>query len=64
MAWVLTLAALGAVHRRLAEAEAKLKAGSEEAARRVATAESAASESRARAEQLAEEVEKLQDAVK
>ena len=51
-------------HCRLAEAEAALKAGREEAGRRAAAAEGAAAEARSRAEQLAEESQNLRDAVK
>ena len=49
---------------RLAEAEAELRTGREEAARRAAAAESMAAEARARVEQLAEEAQNLRDAVK
>ena len=49
---------------RWAEAEAQLKAGREEAARRAAAAEVAAAEARARVQQLAEEAQNLRDAVK
>lgn len=50
--------------RRLADAEAALRAGREEATRRAAAAEAAAAEAQARLEQLAEEAANLRDAVK
>lgn len=58
------LPSLPALLRRLAEAEAELKAGRDEATRRVAAAEGAAAEARRRLETLAEEAQNLRDAVK
>lgn len=49
---------------KVASAEAALRSGQEEAARKVAAAEAAATEATARAEQLAEEAARLRDAVK